>query len=185
MNMQLLLLMSGPVAVGKSGVARQLVAEHGFQRIGTGDLLRVHLEKEGLSKSRTDLQGLGDRFDEETDFYWVVQRADEAIAAFEAQQVWILDAVRKTRQVEHFRKKFGDAVVHVHFVAPEEVLRERYEQRLAAGGEYVGNTTYEEAICHPNEIAARSLEELADYVVDLTAMMPLEAAAHVARLTKG
>jgi ribose 1,5-bisphosphokinase PhnN len=76
--------------------------------------------------------------------------------------------VRKERQVAHFRHRFASAIYHIHLTAPEDVLRSRYESRLAAGGEYAGGISYDVALSHPNEVASRDLINIADLVVDTT-----------------
>ena len=179
MNMQLLLLLSGPVAVGKSSVATSLVEHFGFSRVSTGGYLRNLADARMTGKSREDLQNLGDGLDEKTDFRWVVTATSEFIEDHPTDRLWLLDAVRKRRQVEHFRDTFKNAVFHVHFSAEEDILRSRYEERLRAGGEYVGNTTYEQAIAHPNEIAARDLINIAEEVIDLGLTSSAEAAQKI------
>jgi gluconate kinase len=170
-----LLLLSGPVAVGKSAVARELIERHRFGSIRTGPYLSDLAKVKGLSASRADLQQLGDALDEETDYRWVVDVAEDMVesAAFDR---WLFDCVRKRRQVEHFRSRYGRSVVHVHLTAPKEALQRRYEHRLLAGGEYAGNTPYATALLHPNEIASRALIDIANHVLDLGRMPPPDAA---------
>jgi hypothetical protein len=166
--MSILLLVSGPMAVGKSAVAKALIEEHRFQSIKSSQFLRDMAKHRGLGESRTDLQALGDSLDELTDYKWLID--DVAVPAIEAkasQERWLLDAVRKKRQVEHFRTRFGKTVFHAHLSAPELVIEKRYNERLSAGGEHPGNTDYAAAKAHPNEIASRSLIEVADIFIDL------------------
>lgn len=178
--MQMLLLFSGPTAVGKSEVAKVLIGKHQFKSLGSGSYLKGRAHAKGLDASRTGLQHLGDSFDVDTDYRWIVDDvAVPGIKANPAQAFWLLDSVRKKRQVEHFRNAFGDAALHVHFVAPEEVLQKRYDERIAAGGEYDGNTPYAVAKNNPNEVSSRSLEEIAEVVLDLTKSSPEEAAAEI------
>lgn len=165
--MNLLLLVSGPIAVGKSAVANALIQERGFRSIKTSQFLRNLAKSRGLGESRSDLQGLGDSLDLLTDYKWLID--DIAVPAIEAEPAherWLLDAVRKKRQVEHFRARFEKLVFHVHFTAREAVLERRYNVRLLAGSE-TGNTDYTTASTHPNELASRSLGEVADIIVDL------------------
>lgn len=72
------------------------------------------------------------------------------------------------RQVEHFKSLEHVKVLHVHLTAPEEVLRLRYEARLVANAAAPSAPSYEAAISHPNEVAARGLIRIADIVVDVT-----------------
>ena len=77
--MKLLLLLSGPVAVGKSGVANTLIKSHGFTSIKSSTYLRSKAASDGLNESRTVLQEAGDRLDSETDFKWLID--DVAVPA--------------------------------------------------------------------------------------------------------
>jgi hypothetical protein len=90
---------------------------------------------------------------------------------------WLLDSVRKPRQVEHFRDQFGQSVFHAHLTAPEQTIEARYNNRLLAGNE-TGNIVYATAIAHTNEISSRSLIHIADILVDLAGISS-EAAALV------
>ena len=165
---QSLVLMSGPIAVGKSVIANVLIKHHGFVGIRSGTYLKGLATTQGKGHSRAELQELGDDLDNKTDYAWLIN--DVVVSALgdaPKQDRWLLDSVRKKRQVEHFRALYGTAVLHVHFTAPEDILRERYEKRIAAGGEYAGNTPYSIAAVHSNEVSARGLIEFADLTIDL------------------
>jgi hypothetical protein len=165
--MKLLLLLSGPVAVGKSGVANTLIKYHGFASIKSSTYLRAKAASDGLDESRTVLQKTGDSLDDETDFKWLIDDvAVPAIAANPDNDRWLLDSVRKKRQVEHFRNHFGKSVFHVHLTAPEPTIEARYNNRLSAGNE-TGNIPYSTAIAHTNELSSRSLVDIADFLFDL------------------
>lgn len=160
-------LLSGPIAAGKSTIADLLIRQHGYVSIRSGAYLRGLAITLGLDASRRGLQDLGDRKDEETDYAWLID--DVAVPLIEARadtRTWLLDCVRKPRQIDHFRVRFPQQVVHVHVTAPEQELRRRYDERLAQGAEYLGATAYETAITHPNEQQARALVSLADIVID-------------------
>jgi hypothetical protein len=166
--MKLLLLLSGPVAVGKSGAANALVKYHGFVNIKSSAYLRAKASSNGISESRTNLQKTGDRLDDQTDFKWLIDDvAVPAIASNPSNAWWLLDSVRKKRQVDHFRDRFGRCIFHVHFIAPEPTIEARYNDRLLAGDES-GNIPYATAIAHTNELSSRSLIDVADFLVDLT-----------------
>jgi adenylate kinase family enzyme len=175
--MKLLVLISGPIAVGKSSVAAELIAIYGFGRISTGKFLAEKAHKEGVKGDRSGLQIVGDALDEKTDFQWVVENV--AVPTIESKrdvERWLLDSVRKERQVHHFRARYGPRILHVHLTAPESILKERYETRLSKGEEYAGNTPYEVAIQHPNEISSRGLIDVADLVIDIKGKTPGEVA---------
>jgi adenylosuccinate synthase len=176
--------MSGPIAVGKSTVSKLLIDEYGFMAIKTSQFLRRVADAEGAGTDRTSLQNLGDRLDKDSDFRWVVD--DVAMLAMSKRtdvERWLLDAVRKRRQVEHFRDALP-RVLHVHFTAPEDVLRARYLKRIGAGENAQPGPPYEVAISHENEIAARSLIHVADMVVNLAEISALAAAGRIAKLAE-
>lgn len=167
MERRKVLLLSGAVAAGKSATAKVLVDEHAFRGIRSGTYLLKQAQAAGLDASRRGLQELGDSKDVETDFGWLIDEvACPLIDSEPLQRSWLLDCARKEQQVEHFRRRFPGQVVHVHLIAPEAELRRRYDARLAKGGEYLGGTSYDEAVSHPNEAAARALSTIADVVLD-------------------
>ncbi|MCA7927177.1 AAA family ATPase [Burkholderia cenocepacia] len=164
-----LVLLSGPLAVGKTTLRDYLVGTHAFDYVRSSAFLLNKAHHEGLPADRRGLQELGDRFDAETDFRWIVDEvALPSLSASTGKTRWLVDAVRKPKQVEHFKALEGVNVVHVHLTAPEEILRKRYEARLAGSTVGLSAPSYEAAISHPNEVAARSLIQIADIVVDVT-----------------
>lgn len=161
----IVLLLSGPVSVGKTTLRDSLMAAYGFGAIRSSGYLRELAAKQAGGTGRLDLQELGDRLDEQTDYRWVVDAvAVPAMAVHPAIGRWLFDAVRKKRQVEHFRAAFGHAVFHLHLDAPETVLRERYEQRLLEQGQPVSGA-YDSAVAHDNEQQSRAMIHLADATV--------------------
>ncbi|MDH0302264.1 MULTISPECIES: AAA family ATPase [unclassified Pseudomonas] len=160
--MKRLLLLSGPMASGKTSVSECLKAHHGFEAISSGSFLRAQLAARDEPNDRHNLQELGDALDSATDFSWLIESvARPAIDARPNTESWLLDAVRKARQVELFRLHFRNAVRHVHVTAPESVLQRRYAER---GADQLA--LYQSSVNHPNEQSARSLECIADKVVN-------------------
>lgn len=69
---------------------------------------------------------------------------------------------------------FCNAVRHVHIVAPEPVLQQRYVVRGTADlNEYLAS------VAHPNEQSARSLSDLADKVLDTHMYSPFQIAGQI------
>ncbi|WP_282295734.1 hypothetical protein [Stenotrophomonas sp. PS02289] len=171
-----IVLLSGPFKVGKSTVTVELVQQFGYLKISSSDHLRSlcpGVEQLDVAKARLRLQEAGDELDRKTDFRWVVDPvATSAVATAPEAFNWLFDAVRKKRQVEHFREKFGFAVMHVHLSAPDNVLR------LRSG---LSDTTYGIASSHPNEVSARSLIHIADRVFDTTLQTAHEIAKQIAQ----
>jgi chloramphenicol 3-O-phosphotransferase len=185
-DMKSIVLLSGPIAVGKSSVAKELVDVHGFHLLRTSPHLFKLATDRGLKSDRAGLQNLGDSLDGTTDFGWVIDEvAAPALLAAPEVDYWLLDCVRKQRQVEHFRARFGCAVLHLHLTAPEDVLAARYENRRAQENGSVVAPSYASAIAHPNELAARELSSVADIVIDLSTKSPERAALEIAHRFKG
>lgn len=164
MAVEKLLLLSGAIGSGKTEVASALIKNFEFVKIASSgylsSLIPAEERKEG-DEWRQQLQELGDRLDDETDYRWIVDPAAiQAIHGSPNTRNWLVDAVRKKRQVELFRERFGPLVRHMHLTASEDVLRSRYAQK---------GSDYDTAIAHPNEVNARSLEGLADLVIDTSA----------------
>jgi len=170
-----LLLLSGPIAGGKTSVSASLQERHGFVPISSGSFLRAQLAAQNEPIDRRNLQELGDSLDRATDFSWLIESvASPAIEARPDAHNWLLDAVRKPQQVALFRLRFGDVVRHVHIFAPESVL----EQRCAARG-LSHLEDYQASVLHPNEQSARSLAGFADKVLDTKQYTPLEIADQI------
>lgn len=159
------LLLSGPLAVGKTSVRDRLLAAYGFSNIRSSDYLRALATGNAGALARLDLQELGDKLDRETEYKWLLDDvAKPLLAANPDVTRWLVDAVRKRRQVEHFRDAFGQAVIHVHLDAADDVLAQRYEARARRSGSYLPGA-YAAAIAHDNEKQSRALKQLADLVV--------------------
>jgi AAA domain len=175
-----LLLLSGPIAVGKTAVRDELVANHGFDYVRSGGYLTEMANKRSLVVGRTSLQDLGDQLDLETEFHWLLD--DVIVPAlnekFEVDR-WIVDAVRKPEQVKHIRQMVGGPVVlHIHLTAPDPVLERRYEARRAMP-QKVDSIPYHVAIKYPNETISRSLYEIADEVYDTELIGPREMGVRI------
>jgi len=81
---------------------------------------------------RAALQKYGEQLDAETDGRWVVDGLAPAIASLGGSGLVIIDAIRIPAQLEALRQAFGRDVLHVHLLAPPEVLDARYQDRYGA-----------------------------------------------------
>lgn len=159
----LLLLLSGAVGAGKTSVANALLDTHEFRRISTSRHLAGIATAQGLPLERAVLQQLGDTLDIQTDYLWPISVAVEQMQELDGSDVmlWLLDAVRKPQQVAHFRDAFAH-VLHVHVTASEEILRARYLLRQSIFDSRDAGKGYEALVRHPNEVASRALQTIAD-----------------------
>lgn len=176
----MIILLSGPAAVGKTTICQKLIDAHEFRLIKSSDYLRSIANQKAEEISREDLQAVGDNLDDETDYLWLV----EQVAVPHMQESpehgrWIIDSVRKERQVMHFRRKLAGDATHIHISAREDVIRERFERRRAETGFGQYERTYSEHIRHPNEISSRGLGAVADFVLDYSEIGAGEASVQI------
>jgi hypothetical protein len=127
-----IVLLSGPLAVGKTAVA-DVLRNRGLKKISSSGYLRQLAAARSLPDTRESLQQLGDLLDQQTDYAWLVDDVAVGEIADDTDQLdWFVDAVRKEQQVRSFREKFPD-ILHVHLTAPEDVLRSRFLDRAREG----------------------------------------------------
>jgi hypothetical protein len=163
MARKLIILLSGPLAVGKTTLRDVLINDHRFDYAKSGNYLMSQASQLGIQISRTSLQDLGDKLDLDTDYRWLI--TDVVTPAMQGNDLcerWIVDAVRKERQIIHFRDSFKTSadIFHLHLTAPEAVLKSRYESRRS------DSVSYAVACSHENEKASRALIQTADMIRD-------------------
>jgi len=176
----MILLISGPAGVGKTSITDILQKDHGYGTIKSSKYLREIAAREKLPITRENLIAIGDRLDEETDYLWIVEKVTKP-QIFENPSInnWLLDSVRKKQQVVHLRTKTYLEVFHVHVTASEEVIKERYMLRQNHNKDSGYEQSYDDLIQCPNEIASRSLEAIADYVLIYEDILPAQAAQKI------
>lgn len=160
-NVQQIILISGPVAVGKTLLARGLAERFGFRVIRTSQMLADI--SHALPAERQAMQQRGRRLDEETNGQWVVDAAQENIRKWQGEVRLVVDSIRIAEQAQAFRRAYDRRVLHVHLNASEPRLRERYASRSS---EYDEPPSYDDVARDPTEQQARSLDKIADVVVD-------------------
>lgn len=159
--MHKLVVLSGPVAVGKTSFGNALQTRFAIEKISTRRYIVAHT---GCAEERAALQTAGDDLDRKTGGKWVADAVSEQSAGVSEETVLLVDSARIAAQVEKLRERFGrDSVRHVHLTAPDDVLEARYLARPAAVREFA---TYAEVKRSPTEAAIGSLEHIADVIVD-------------------
>jgi adenylosuccinate synthase len=163
MTRRLIVVVSGPVAGGKSALARALATRFGGLRLSTRELLMTRL-RPAEPATRQTLQRIGAELDAETDGRWVADRLSRRI--YEShEELIIVDAARIATQIEGLRQAFGRAVRHVHVTASRETCAERYEERRSRA-DVMEAATYEEVMSDPTEAQVDSLGPMADISID-------------------
>lgn len=166
---KLIVVVSGPVAGGKSQLARELARRFDGRRLSTRELLTPHLES-GTLPTRQILQRIGGELDERTGGSWVPDGLSRDV--FEAKQhLVIIDAARIAGQVEALRRAFGRDVRHVHVTASRETCAARYEERRSRA-EVVEAAGYDEVVADPTEARVDELGDMADIRIDTDRSAP-------------
>ena len=157
-------MLSGPVASGKTALARNLADRFGMKVLRTRDWLLSELENKGRG-GRADLQREGERLDQETNGTWVLKGLDRDWRASGTSESVVVDSVRIRKQVDAIRDAYGAAVTHIHMTAPVSVLVERYNRRQRESAE-PDSMTYENVRRNNTELLVDKLRGIADVVVD-------------------
>lgn len=163
MTQRTIVVVSGPVAGGKSTLARSLAERFDGARMSTRDLLMPRL-KPGETPSRQTLQRAGAELDKETGGRWVADRLSRRI--YDApQELVIVDSVRIAEQLEGLRQAFGREIRHVHVTASRETCAARYEKRRSRA-EVAEADSYEQVVADPTEERVDELGPMADIAID-------------------
>jgi adenylosuccinate synthase len=124
--MREIVLISGRLCTGKTGLAVALEAEFNYSQIKSSDLVVAEAAKRGLPNDRKSLQKLGDDLDRETNGKWLYDLVLAEAAKLGGDGKVVVDNVRTRAQLEHFRNYHDCKVAHVHLYAPMEELRRRF-----------------------------------------------------------
>lgn len=154
-----LIVLSGPIGVGKTTFGDALVDLFRAQKVSTRSWLLANTD---CANERGALQAAGAAQDTETGGAWVVKVVEEAQSQ-DIDALLLLDAARIEGQVQALRERFGADVFHVHLNADPAQLERRYATRKAELKEY---PTYAEARRHGTEAQVDSLAAIADVVLE-------------------
>jgi len=164
---------SGPVAAGKSTLARRLAERYDGHYISTRHLIVAHAEASGETppSERRAFQEYGEALDRHRGGTWVSEAAASLVAQRSDARLVIVDGVRTRDQVEALRVAFSAAVTHVHVHAPEHVLSVRYEARGSKPG-LTELGSYTEVLQSAAEVEATTLLADADVAIDTQQCSP-------------
>ncbi|AJP73432.1 adenylosuccinate synthetase [Sphingomonas hengshuiensis] len=164
--MRLLIVLSGPVAVGKTSFGSALLKIAGATRVSTRTFIQQRL---GTSDDRGALQAAGDQLDAQTNGRWVTDAVAAAGTGAPADQILLLDSARIPEQVEALRSRWPGQVFHIHLHAEDATLERRYLGRPAHLKEF---PTYDEVKRNKTEASVGALQALADLVLDTDFVAP-------------
>lgn len=168
-------LLSGPVASGKSTLTEKLVGRFGFRTIKTRELIRAL--KPDVPQERRPLQEAGEALDRDTNGGWVSRALEQVLATEDENRPVVIDSVRIKEQIDAIRAAYGPAVIHVHLTAPLEDLSERYVTRESPLGE---SPSYDSVRADSTEAQVESLQNCADVVIDTRRCSPDDVFERVA-----
>lgn len=153
-------LLSGPVASGKTTLADALETRYGFHRFKTRQLIQAIRE---VKAERRALQRAGEALDKKTSGQWVADALGRVVQSLTDDSCVVVDSVRIKSQVDAVRRAFGARVIHIHLTASEDKLRERYEKRIRSIEEL---DSYADVRSNKTERLVGRLASVADIVVD-------------------
>ena len=158
-----IVLISGAVASGKSTVSLGLEQRFGARILKTKLIIQARFPE--AQSERRELQRLGDELDKRTNFAWVREEVERDIRdrGYEASIV-VIDAVRKTEQVEIIRQAYGPRVFHVHLTASPDQLDRRYQGRQGSLDKELKSYSSVRS-GSPTEKRINELEKIADAVI--------------------
>lgn len=169
-----IILLSGPVASGKTRLATALVERYGFVSIKTRKLIESLVR---VPNERGALQKAGQQLDDETQGQWVAQAFTREVSRLPDECSVLVDSIRIEKQAEAIRVAFGALVVHIHVTAPTGILSDRYADRTANVKEFA---SYEQVRADKTENAIESLAAIADIVIDTKQNSPSDVLVRAA-----
>jgi adenylosuccinate synthase len=169
------ILLSGPVASGKTSLARKLVSNYQYKLLKTRVLIQTVTRSQA---ERAQLQRAGELLDRRTRGRWVADALAREVARLDDQvSAVVVDSVRIKMQVDAVRDAFGSRVVHIHLTAPVTVLARRYHSR---SGRVKELQSYDAVRRDPTESQIGDLEQAADVVIDTQRNTPEDVLVRVA-----
>ena len=163
------ILISGPIASGKTTLSLLLAERLGFHVVSTRELLAWE------TPDRRTLQAAGASLDDSTDGRWVLDALLRLRAQLPNATPVVVDAVRTLDQIQWVRNAIGASVVHVHLTAADEALSGRYLSKFEG-------YDYEQVKNDQVEQGVRPLASSANMVIDTTNDSPLSVLERLASI---
>lgn len=161
---RIIVLLSGPIAAGKTTLSDELVGRFGFTVFKTRELIQ-QLVKD-VPSERAALQRAGEALDKKTGGEWIAKSLAQMIQQMGVDGHVVVDSVRIKKQIDGVRRAFGSQVIHIHLRADDErILKRRYNARRRRA-RITELPSYEDARRDPTEKAVDTLKEYADVVID-------------------
>ena len=172
-------MLSGPIASGKTTLARNLAKHFNTTTVQTRNLLQRMLVH-GDSSGRSELQAEGERLDRITDGRWLRDELVHQLPYMPSESPVVVDSVRTLDQILAIRETYGGTVCHMHLTASSNVLEERYYGRLACPGGLEKFISYADVHKNRTERLIEDLQTAADIVMDTSRCSVKAILFHVA-----
>ena len=164
---RIIVVLSGPVAAGKSSLASGLQSNYSALVVSTRQLLQARyrvLHPTGDIDARRALQDFGEHLDQQDDGAWLAE--DVGTTAVGDEPLMVIDSVRVLGQIQALRERFGRRVWHVHLFSSDPAeLAHRYEQRRSHAA-LQELASYDAVLENRTESAVPDLAQHADLVLD-------------------
>ena len=174
-----IILLSGPIASGKTTIAIKLAKQFNMTTIRTRKLLQRTLSQGSIS-DRYELQAEGERLDKITGGRWLHDELVYQLQCLPSDVCIVVDSVRTLNQINAIRETYGGVVYHIHLTASPDILKERYYERLDCTDESDKHIIYSEMSSNRTERLVECLQTWADIVIDNSGRSDRDVLSHVA-----
>ena len=161
-----IILLSGPVASGKSTLAENLSQTFDVAILSTRDVLYSIAGGSDNNLERAELQTLGNQLDETTNGEWVRDGLRKELFRLDESQDILLDSIRTQQQIDSIRKAYGRSVTHIHLTASLGELERRYNARQQRTSPRTDSIAYQQVREDCTELQVEDLMAVADVVID-------------------
>jgi adenylosuccinate synthase len=176
---QTIVVLSGPVACGKTTLGESLCLRHGGYRFSTHELISDEFGADA-TPDRAALQALGEQLDMQSDGRWVADALGRRLTEVPEDALVVVDSARIQGQIDGLRAAYGRRVVHIHLTAPLGELARRYKRRPR---KFIEMSSYDEVRQDPTEAKVELLDHDADIVINTfhcsSADVEVRAASHL------
>lgn len=146
--------LSGPLAAGKTTLAREL-ERRGFAYTRFSLVLDDLLKERGILPNRSTRQELGADIHSSGRQRWLAEQTIDRVA--DADKI-VVDGMRFPEDFAYLKERFGSRFHHVYVEADEQVRRRRFSEREA-------DADFDEATESATESGLQSLRSVADTVL--------------------
>lgn len=128
--MRQVVLISGRLCSGKSGLARRLEREFGYHKVLSRDLLKEISKKIRRGGPRVSLQKLAQSLEKKTRGRWLFEEIEALAKKVPPDTPIVIDYIFTAKQLECFRKSRKWQVIHAHLYASLDTLKKRFKKKI-------------------------------------------------------